>query len=325
MIANESEVRAGPFLSVDNRDTRRAGSGLSKKNTQIKKQADCHARHLPDVVSRWRMASEVFVISNQLSIRTSTQDSTSMTRLLFLISLSFALPAASSLAEETPAPGKQVELTLSDEAGDVGYLLYLPREYDADKEQAWPLLLFLHGRGESNGPLSLVTKWGPPRFAQRGDDLPFILVSPQCPKDGRWSDDTRQKQLGKLLDTVETTYRVDKDRIILTGLSMGGYGSWSLAAKHPDRFAVVVPVCGGGDPQDAEKLKFLPIWVFHGDQDKAVPLSRSVEMVEAIQGVGGTKIRLTTLEHVGHNSWSSAYALPELYEWMLKQKASANK
>lgn len=99
---------------------------------------------------------------------------------------------------------------------------------------------------------------------------------------------------------------------------MGGYGSWRLAADHPERFAAVVPVCGGGKPEDAEKLKALPIWVFHGDQDSAVPIKRSIEMVDAIKAAGSDKIRFTTLEHVGHNSWSAAYATPELYEWMLK-------
>ena len=135
----------------------------------------------------------------------------------------FLMSPLSSLAQEAPTPGKQVERTMSDALGDVEYLIYLPKEYD--QEKTWPLILFLHGRGESNGPVSLVAKWGPPKFAKRGDDLPFILVSPQCPRDGRWSDDTRQEQLGRLLETAIKEFRVDNDRIYLTGLSMGGYGS----------------------------------------------------------------------------------------------------
>jgi predicted peptidase len=244
---------------------------------------------------------------------------------MLICSLALVLLPGLSFAQDTPTPGRQVEQTLSDATGDVDYLLYLPRTYDQDRDKAWPLMLFLHGRGESNGPLSLVTKWGPPKFAQRGDDLPFILVSPQCPRDGRWNDDTRQEQLDRLLETVMSSYRVDEDRIYVTGLSMGGYGSWSLAARHPDRFAAVVPICGKGDPNDANILKSLPIWVFHGDRDRAVPFERSVEMVEAIRKAGGTKIRFTSLEHVGHNCWSSAYAMPQLYDWMLAQRASANK
>ena len=96
---------------------------------------------------------------------------------------------------------------------------------------------------------------------------------------------------------------------------MGGYGSWKLAAEHGGRFAAVAPICGGGDPGDAAQLKDLPIWVFHGTEDEAVPYQRSVEMVEAIEDEGGGKVRFTTLKHIGHNCWSAAYATPELYQW----------
>lgn len=220
---------------------------------------------------------------------------------------------------EPAASGKQVEQALKTSDGaTVDYLLYLPEDYDAEKPG--PLVLFLHGRGESFGPLSLVAKWGPPRFAARGDSLPYILVSPQCPGDDSWSKPTQQKRLAELLEKIVDSYAVDTGRIYLTGLSMGGYGSWQLAANHPETFAAVVPICGGGDPENAAKLKDLPIWVFHGDQDRAVPFQRSVDMVEAIQAAGGNKIRFTTLEHIGHNSWSSAYATPELYQWMFKQQ-----
>ena len=157
-------------------------------------------------------------------------------------------------------------------------------------------------------------------MVSEGHDFPFILVSPQCPGDDSWSKPSQQKRLSELLDSIVSNYRVDTDRVYLTGLSMGGYGSWRLAADQPDRFAAVVPVCGGGSPDDAEALKAIPIWVFHGDQDKAVPFQKSVEMVDAIKAVGGTSIRFTSLEHIGHNCWSATYASPELYDWMLKQK-----
>ena len=162
-------------------------------------------------------------------------------------------------------------------------------------------------------------------MAARGDKLPYIVVSPQCPGEESWSQPKQQAAIVKLLDHITGKYRVDQDRVYLTGLSMGGYGSWRLAADHPERFAAVAPVCGAGNPEDAEKLKSLPIWVFHGDQDKAVPFSRSVEMVEAIKKAGGTTIRFTTLEHIGHNSWSATYATPELYGWFDKQRASKNR
>jgi predicted peptidase len=238
------------------------------------------------------------------------------------ITLAVLLTSALSgfCAEETPSPtpGTQVEQALrTSDGANLGYLLYLPKDYDPAKKS--PMILFLHGRGESYGPLSLVAKWGPPRFAARGDELPYVLVSPQCPGDDSWSKPTQQQRLVELLDHIVKTYAIDEDHICLTGLSMGGYGSWRLAADHPQRLSAVVPVCGGGDPADAEKLKDLPIWVFHGDQDRAVPFERAVEMVEAIKKAGGTKIRFTSLEHIGHNCWSAAYATPELFDWIGRQ------
>jgi len=222
---------------------------------------------------------------------------------------------------EEPRPGNQVEQRLDlDDGRTIEYLVYLPEDYAPDDgDKKWPLMLFLHGRGESDGPLSLVAKWGPPRLVERGESLPYILVSPQCPREDSWREDGQQELLVELLDHIAEAYRVDTNRVYLTGLSMGGYGSWRLAADHPQRFAAVVPICGGGNPEDADKLKALPIWVWHGDEDRAVPFTRSVEMVEAIRAAGGEKIRFTTLEGVGHNSWSAAYATPEVYEWLNRQ------
>ncbi len=242
--------------------------------------------------------------------------------LLLLASVTFC---SGSLAGAEAAPGQQVELTLKlGEDQSIPYLLYLPKDYEA-KPRKWPVMLFLHGRGESDGPLSLVKKWGPPRAVGRGDSFPYILVSPQCPRVESWGQPKQQTLLLGLLDHVVKSYKTDPDRVYLTGLSMGGYGSWRLAADHPEKFAAVVPVCGGGKPDDAMKLRSLPIWVFHGTEDRAVPLQRSVEMVDAIKAAGGTKIRLTTLEHVGHNSWESAFATPELYEWLDRQSSSGKK
>jgi len=225
---------------------------------------------------------------------------------------------------EEPAPGKQVEQTLKfDNDKTVSFLLYLPKNYDA--KEKWPVLLFLHGRGESRGPLSAVKKWGPPRLIERGESFPCLVVSPQCPEAESWGQPGQQKILVALLDHISKQCKADEDRIYLTGLSMGGFGAWRLAADHPERFAAMVPICGGGKPEDAEKLKGLPIWVFHGTEDPTVPLQRSVEMVEAIKKAGGTQIRFTTLEGIGHNSWEAAYASPDVYQWLDKQSASTNK
>jgi predicted peptidase len=232
----------------------------------------------------------------------------------------FLLNVQANSQDTAATPGKQVEMSFQTSDGaDVPYLLYLPKDYQADGEKKFGLMYFLHGRGESNGPLSLVAKWGPPKFAARGDDLPWIIVSPQCPKSDNWSSDTQQTRLTELLQATIKNYNIDEGRVFLTGLSMGGYGSWTMATHHPELFAAVAPVCGGGDPDQAEKLKDVPIWVFHGNQDRAVPFERSVKMVEAIKNAGGEKIRFTTLEYIGHNCWSAAYATPELYQWMEQQ------
>lgn len=237
-----------------------------------------------------------------------------MHKTLALLSLAFVLAARA----EDPAPGKQVEQSLANPDGKaMPYLLYLPKDHGASSTN-FPLMLFLHGRGESDGPLAVVKKWGPPRLLDRGEQMPWIVVSPQCPREDSWARPTQQALLVKLIEEISTKHKVDKKRIYLTGLSMGGYGSWRLAADRPELFAAVAPVCGGGDPKDAEKLKDVPIWVWHGTEDTAVPLKRSQDMVEAIKAAGGTKIRFTTLEHIGHNSWEAAYCTPELYSWFAK-------
>ena len=152
------------------------------------------------------------------------------------------------------------------------------------------------------------------------------MVSPQCPRSPEsWPLPSQQALLVALLDHIVKTYKVDEDRIYLTGLSMGGYGSWRLAADHPERFAAVVPICGAGKTADAERLKNLPIWAWHGTDDPAVPFQSSTEMVEAIKQAGGTNIRFTSLEGIGHNSWEAAYASPDLYQWLEKQSASKNR
>jgi len=234
--------------------------------------------------------------------------------------------STASVWGEPPAPGRQAEQELRLENGQsIRYLLYLPKEYET-KQGKWPLMLFLHGRGESQGPLSTVKKWGPPRLIEHGVSFPYVVVSPQCPPAPEsWSNPRQQALLVALLDHITQSLRIDTDRVYLTGLSMGGFGSWRLAADHPERFAAVVPICGGGQPSYAERLKWLPIWVWHGTADPTVPLQRSSEMVEAIKKADSTTIRFTTIEHVGHNSWEAAYATPDLYHWLDQQTASKNR
>ncbi|MCD6339536.1 MAG: prolyl oligopeptidase family serine peptidase [Verrucomicrobia bacterium] len=240
---------------------------------------------------------------------------------LSVVSLAFV----GALLAGEPTPGKQVEqaLTLSD-GGVVKCLLYLPQDYSKTGKPA-PMILFLHGRGESYGPLSLVAKWGPPRRLAAGEQMKYIVVSPQCPGDSFWSRDDQQKRLVALLAHIKRAFNVDEDRIYLTGLSMGGFGTWRLAADHPDWFAAAAPVCGRGNPADAPKLVRLPIWVWHGVEDRTVPFRYSEEMVRAIRAAGGKKVRFTTLEHIGHNAWQAAYHSDELYRWFDRQRASQNR
>lgn len=237
------------------------------------------------------------------------------------MSLSFiiVLLSANFVSAEDPAPGKQVEQKLELADGRViEYHLYLPEDYDPAKKT--PFMLFLHGRGESNGPLAIVKKWGPPRLVDEGKKMNYIIASPQCPREAFWSQAGEQAKLAELLGHLEKTYSIDESRMYLTGLSMGGFGSWTLAANHPTKFAAVAPICGRGNPADGEKLKDIPIWAWHGLADGVVKPAGTEAMVKAIRDAGGTKIIYTSLEGIGHNSWSSAYATPQLYQWMSKQR-----
>ncbi len=198
------------------------------------------------------------------------------------------------------------------------YLLYLPKIYE--QKSSWPLLFFLHGAGERGNDLNLVKKHGPPKLIDQGKEFPFIVVSPQCPN-GKWWEPF---ELLALLDEITEKYKVDQDRIYVTGLSMGGFGTWALAAHSPNRFAAIVPICGGGEPIRVRALAHLPVWVFHGAKDTAVPLAMSEKMVEALKKRGGTP-KFTVYPNAGHDSWTETYANPALYQWLLEQKRTPRK
>ena len=217
----------------------------------------------------------------------------------------------------SPAADPQVEKTFECEVtvtARLRYLLALPEGYDDDKERRWPLLVFLHGAGESGDDLSKVKVHGPPKLlASAKRSFPCIVVSPQSPGRG-WNPDV----LLALVDEVCRQERVDEDRIWLTGLSMGGFGTWALAAARPERFAAIVPICGGGNPRDAGKIAGLPAWVFHGAKDAVVPLAASQTMVDAVREQGGEP-RFTVYPDAGHDSWTEAYDDPALWEWLFAQ------
>ena len=202
------------------------------------------------------------------------------------------------------------------------YLLYLPQEYGQDPLERWPLVLQLHGAGERGHDLSLVKKHGIFRRVEQGQEFPFLAAAPQCAPDHWWDD--YDQALIAMLDEVAADYGVDRDRVYLTGLSMGGYGTWGLAAQHPDRFAAIAPICGGGFPfrgfpDKVRVLRHVPVWAFHGAKDPVVPVRESQVMVQALEACGG-QVRLTVYPDVEHDSWTRTYENPELYAWLLRQR-----
>ena len=196
------------------------------------------------------------------------------------------------------------------------YLLYIPDGYNRTKK--WPLVLFLHGAGERGSNIDSVKRHGPPKLVDQGKNFPFILVSPQCPSDETWS----VRVLKSLLDDIRTRYSIDPSRIYVTGLSMGGFGTWKLAMAYPDQFAAIAPICGGGDTSAVSVLKNTPVWAFHGKQDKVVPIERSESLVKALKDCGGN-VRFTVYPDVGHDSWTDTYNNPEFYRWLLAQRLTS--
>jgi predicted peptidase len=194
------------------------------------------------------------------------------------------------------------------------YLLFLPEDH-GKKRQRLPLMMFLHGAGERGNDLKKVKVHGPPKIVEKRKDFPFILVCPQCPEGDWWTE--KLDVLISLLDDITARYKVDEKRVYLTGLSMGGYGTWALAAAYPERFAAIAPVCGGGSRIMSLRLKDVPIWVFHGAKDKVVPMEESEEMVRAIRKRGGD-VKFTIYPDAGHDCWTETYDNPELYDWFLE-------
>lgn len=202
------------------------------------------------------------------------------------------------------------------------YLLALPDAYADGTTDGWPLLLFLHGRGERGHDLEMLKRHGIPQVLTTIDDFPLITVSPQCPDDLTWED--LDGVLIELLDDLARRYPIDPQQIFLTGLSMGGRGAWRLAVLHPQHFAALVPICGRIPdlPNFLERvvvLKDLPIWVFHGAQDQVVPLENSQKIVAALTAVG-SDVRFTVYPDADHDAWTKTYTNPALYEWLFQEK-----
>ncbi len=239
-----------------------------------------------------------------------------LTRLGWM-AMTFAAVSSSGWGAEPPVAGsQQVQQLDRTMRVHLQYLLYLPVAYG--ERDDWPLLLFLHGAGERGDDLELVKKHGPPKLIAAGERFPMVVVSPQCPADQWWEP----WSLAGLLDEMVEKYQVDADRIYVSGLSMGGFGTWALAAHQPRRLAAIAPICGGGEPFMTRLYPRLPTWVFHGDQDRVVPLERSQQMVDALQRAGG-QVKFTVYPDVGHDSWTQTYADPQFYQWLLEQRRAA--
>jgi predicted peptidase len=197
------------------------------------------------------------------------------------------------------------------------YYIYFPDNY-YDSDTSFPMVLFLHGSGERGDDIRLVEEHGIPKMINNGHTFPFITVAPQCPKFQRWSEPLYSKALIFLVEEIIRNNRVDIGRIYATGLSMGGYGTLSIAKERPDLFSAIVPVCGGMDITNIENLKEIPIWLFHGDADEVVPVENSELIYDLLKPIN-PDIKITIYKGVDHNSWDRTYDNKKMYEWMLKQ------
>jgi len=223
-----------------------------------------------------------------------------------------------TIAPEKVQTGQYAQTFTAKDGKTLKYLFYVPEDY-AKSRKPWPVVLFLHGAGERGDDLEKVKVHGPPRLAAQGKKLSFIGISPQCPERAWWTSEV--DVLKALLDDIAAKYNVDENRVYLTGLSMGGFGTWALAIDQPTRFAAIAPICGKGDPAKVAVLKDVPTWVFHGAKDNVVPLKESQVMVDALRAAGGNP-KFTIYPEAGHDSWTETYNSEEFWKWLLDQRRS---
>jgi thiol-disulfide isomerase/thioredoxin/dienelactone hydrolase len=223
----------------------------------------------------------------------------------------------------TPRPGTGFldKVYRAADGSESKYVVFIPRTYDGTK--TFPAILFLHGAGSRGADGRLPSRDGyalAKAIRDRGGDFPSIVIFPQAREGEDWTaESSGGKHALAILDQIQKEYRIDTNRLYLTGLSMGGQGTWSLAAAEPHRWAAIVPICHGWKPDMAARLKDIPCWCFHGDADKVIPVQQSREMIRAIQNAGGRPL-YQEFAGVDHDGCAErAYALPDLYEWLLLQ------
>jgi predicted peptidase len=258
-----------------------------------------------------------------------------------IAALVFSVVAVSLFA--APAEAKKVQTGFLDRTVAVAgteykYQVFVPDNW-TDK-QKWPVILFLHGAGERGDDGLIQTEVGIGTAIRRDRSrVPAIVVMPQCRKDVWWASETMGAVAMAALAQAQKEFHGDPQRVYLTGLSMGGYGTWYLAGKYPGKFAAIAPICGGilmpdlarkQSPDDTKPYteaagkigKNTPTWIFHGGDDPVVPPSESQRMAAAMKTLGG-EVKYTEYPGVGHNSWEKAYAEPELFTWMLSKTTGA--
>lgn len=238
-------------------------------------------------------------------------------------------------AEPVKAVSEQRVFTSTNNANErLPYVVMKPSNWDAKKK--YPLLVFLHGAGERGDDNQNQLKWGREWMEKAVTEFQAVVVAPQCPGDCRWVEvdwglkfhdmpaemSRPMRLLFDLLPGIEKEFTIDPARRYIGGLSMGGYGAWDALCRRPDYFAAGVPICGGADEKQAKAIAKIPVWVFHGDQDGAVPVIRARNMVEAVKKAGGNP-KYSEYPGVDHFSWVPAFAEPELLKWLFQQKRKA--
>lgn len=207
--------------------------------------------------------------------------------------------------------------TIEFEGATYSYSVYVPPNYAHD--QAWPVVLFLHGSGERGSDGFRQTMVGLPAAIRRNYTLcPAIVVMPQCPRDEVWTG-PMALMAAKTLEQTSTEYRIDRDRVYISGLSLGGAGTWYLAAKFPNHFAAAGVVCGFGDASWAANVKDMPIWCVHGLRDDVLPVEKGREMVQAVRAAGGS-VHYVEIPDGNHNVWDATYNDPAFWNWLLAQR-----
>lgn len=208
----------------------------------------------------------------------------------------------------------QAKYCVKSPENDLGHIIYTPDNCT----KGLPLMVFLHGAGERGDDLELVNVNAVPKLIKNGSiEVPAIVLCPQCPQNFVWNN--LVIKLKALIDSVAKEYDVDLNKISITGISMGGYGTWEMGLTYPEFFCAIAPVCGGGLSWRCNALTKMPIWAHHGDADATVPVSNSLEMVDKVNAMGG-HAKLTIYHGVGHNSWDPAYTETVLISWLLQQK-----